>query len=311
MKDASRMLRFATAAYGWQFCKALGIIPLLENVVSDRGVIKYLTGVEDIVLEDWVSEPFRPGYFLCVDGETSSVILAFRGTANLHDGLVDLSCTPCDFLNGKAHSGFVTSAVKLASKLKPIVDNTLESHPGYKLVLTGHSLGAAMASMLALDWIDDYPDLQCYAFAAPCVASLEVALLHSDQIYSFVHGSDVVSRWSLQTTKGLSQSLEIINQYGSAKVLSQFLQCKQGTEEEKAGSKPELRELWEIVRLSQDASDFFFPAGKLIMIDPKFAGTRSGFMAHSELGGILLLPEALTAHLPNGMLSSFDQIDSL
>jgi len=78
MKDASRMLRFATAAYGWQFCKALGIIPLLENVVSDRGVIKYLTGVEDIVLEDWVSEPFRPGYFLCVDGETSSVILAFR-----------------------------------------------------------------------------------------------------------------------------------------------------------------------------------------------------------------------------------------
>jgi sn1-specific diacylglycerol lipase len=288
----------------------MGIVPLLENVTSDKEVIKYLTGVEDIVIEDWVSEPFRPGYYLCVDGETGSVILAFRGTANLHDGLVDLSCTPCDFLNGKAHSGFVNSAAKLASKLKPIVDNTLEMHPGFKLVLTGHSLGAAMASMLALDWIDQYQDLQCYAFAAPCVASLEVALLHSDQIFSFVHGSDMVSRWSLQTTKSLSQSLEIVHQHGSAKVLSQFLQCQQeGKEEEIVAAKSELRELWNTVQKSHDASDYFFPAGKLIRIDPKFPSTRSGFMAHSDLGGILLVPEALSAHLPNGMLKSFEKIN--
>jgi hypothetical protein len=312
MKDAHRMLKFASAAYGWQFCTALNILPVFDNVRTDRDCIKYLTGVEDIILEDWTSVPFRPGYFVCVDGETGSVIVAFRGTANLHDGLIDLSCTPCDFLGGKAHAGFVASAAKLSTALKPLIEDTLACHPGFKLVLTGHSLGAAMASMMAIDLVDAFPDLECYAFSAPCIASLDVSLLFSKNIFSFVHGPDMVSRWSLQTTKSLSQALETVHSYGSANVLSSFAKSRDGeSAEEKDAAKAELRKLWEAVVLSQDASDYFFPAGKLIMIDPKFPDTRSGFMAHSDLGAILLFPEALSTHLPNTMLKSFDKISNI
>eukprot|EP00475_Leptophrys_vorax_P023148 TRINITY_DN3157_c0_g1_i1.p1 TRINITY_DN3157_c0_g1~~TRINITY_DN3157_c0_g1_i1.p1 ORF type:complete len:544 (+),score=130.55 TRINITY_DN3157_c0_g1_i1:83-1714(+) len=312
MVNAYRMLKFATAAYGWQFCKALNAIPLLEAVVTDRDCIKFLTGVagNDIILEEWTAEPFRPGYFLCVDGETGSIILAFRGTANLHDALVDLACTPSDFLTGQAHAGFITSAAKLATKLKPLVQDVLAVHPGFKLVLTGHSLGAAMASMLATDWVEDFPDLQCYAFAAPCVSSLDVALLNSDKIFSFVHGNDLVSRWSLQSTRNLSKSLDMVHEFGSQEVLRLFGKARDAasSEEEKIFARGELLPLWENVMKKLDTSDHFFPMGELIYIDPVQPADKSRKMAHSDLGVIMLSPDALRVHLPDGMLKSFQAL---
>lgn len=37
----------------------------------------------------------------------------------------------------------------------------------YKLVITGHSLGGGVASVLAWLYLPAYPDLVCYAFAPP------------------------------------------------------------------------------------------------------------------------------------------------
>ena len=38
---------------------------------------------------------------------------------------------------------------------------------GYRLVLSGHSLGAGVVSILSLLLLRDYPDLKCYAFSPP------------------------------------------------------------------------------------------------------------------------------------------------
>jgi sn1-specific diacylglycerol lipase len=37
----------------------------------------------------------------------------------------------------------------------------------YRLVVTGHSLGAGVASVLSVILKRDYPDLVCYAFSPP------------------------------------------------------------------------------------------------------------------------------------------------
>jgi len=40
-------------------------------------------------------------------------------------------------------------------------------HQEYKLVITGHSLGAGTASLLAILLRNSFPTLQCYAFSPP------------------------------------------------------------------------------------------------------------------------------------------------
>ena len=48
--------------------------------------------------------------------------------------------------------GFWLTAQKLATELRPLVLDALALHPAYTVLATGHSLGAAVASLLALTW---------------------------------------------------------------------------------------------------------------------------------------------------------------
>jgi len=49
---------------------------------------------------------------------------------------------------------------------------------GYQLVITGHSLGAGVASVLALLLRPEYPRLICYAYSPPgCICRLAVRVL--------------------------------------------------------------------------------------------------------------------------------------
>ena len=43
----------------------------------------------------------------------------------------------------------------------------LKSFQGYKLVITGHSLGAGTATVLSILLRPTYPNLMCFAFSPP------------------------------------------------------------------------------------------------------------------------------------------------
>lgn len=62
--------------------------------------------------------------------------------------------TPPDHrkIKGTSHRGFVLSAQTLADDITPIVLETLKEYPDYQLVVCGHSLGAAVATLLTLMW---------------------------------------------------------------------------------------------------------------------------------------------------------------
>ena len=68
---------------------------------------------------------------------------------------------------------YLTAAQILADLNKTkVLDNLMDEHKDYKLVITGHSLGAGVASVLAvlLKPKEKYKDLVCYAFSPPgCV----------------------------------------------------------------------------------------------------------------------------------------------
>ena len=49
------------------------------------------------------------------------------------------------------HSGFLSFYQKLKIGLETTFSNLIASHPSYSILLTGHSLGGALASVAALD----------------------------------------------------------------------------------------------------------------------------------------------------------------
>lgn len=66
------------------------------------------------------------------------------------------------------------TAKQILDKLEAtkVLDKTMEQYPDYQLVITGHSLGAGVASVLAvlLKPKPKYNNLVCYAFSPPgCV----------------------------------------------------------------------------------------------------------------------------------------------
>ena len=81
---------------------------------------------------------------------------------------------------------------------------------GYKLVVTGHSLGAGVAAILSLMLRSRFPDHKCFCYEPPgCIFSPGIA--KQDNVVSFVLGSDIVPRLSLQSLENLRNDvLEMI-----------------------------------------------------------------------------------------------------
>lgn len=92
------------------------------------------------------------------DKRVSSIIWSVRGTFSVRDVVTDLVAGSVPFLGGHAHKGMVLSVQRLFRDVWPVVQQAMASNPGYGLVLVGHSLGGAVASMLAMMIRHHLPD---------------------------------------------------------------------------------------------------------------------------------------------------------
>jgi hypothetical protein len=87
----------------------------------------------------------------------------------------------------------------------------------YRLICTGHSLGAATSSLLAhlfrnnfTSTIQQYSTCICYAFACPAFTSLETSKIFEEHTVSIVCGHDIISRISYLTWYYFIQDIERI-----------------------------------------------------------------------------------------------------
>lgn len=208
LSDLAHYSSFAHAAYGWKF----GLLLSGKFHLGDSRMLMRKTGVKrhDIIVTNWRSKTHLPAYFLVRDVERKTIVLSIRGTCSPRDILTDLCCSAEDFFIGedpkstlrtrykaRAHHGMLESARGVASQCRKLIATELAMHPGYELVLVGHSLGGAVAAILGTLWRDTFPGLKVYAFGCPCVGPLDAYPTVDNAIVSIVGENDPFSCLSL------------------------------------------------------------------------------------------------------------------
>lgn len=180
-------------------------------------------------------------------------ILTFRGTQTQTEWLSNLNAAQVEWVSpdnqfyGHAHAGFWQITQNLKPSLKEIAQ---ELDPNIPCYVTGHSLGAAIATLAAFELAQAAPQLKkqirLYTYAGPRVCSPAFAKVHSQLIpnaYRIVNLSDSVplvppvtignsythigEEWSFGVQYGDTLLNHIVDTYRTA--IDQETEAKSGT----------------------------------------------------------------------------------
>jgi len=119
-----------------------------------------------------VKETAAHGY-VATNPETSSIVVAFRGTQDASGAIIDISALKerdTVFGDGiKCHQGFYKAFMSVRDQIRNDVAKLIKENPTFTVDVTGHSLGGSVASMTALDLARMSPKskVKLYAITPP------------------------------------------------------------------------------------------------------------------------------------------------
>lgn len=136
-----------------------------------------------------------------LDGEVKKVFF-ITGTEDLKDVGIDIKVKPVPLddadQNILVHSGFKSYAdAALSDGILNFVAEYINNHPQEKIYLTGHSLGGAIAMMIAVRLVDagaNMENVKVVTFGAPAIGNKNFAEKYKDKIHltRAVMDSDIV-----------------------------------------------------------------------------------------------------------------------
>lgn len=138
---------------------------------------------------------FPPWYDKKKDTELTIAIIV-RGTKHLSDAIADALLEPVAYRGGFVHGGILESGKNLAAKYAPKLKALLSAsgRDKVRLTLVGHSLGAAAASIAAMELKehDAWMTVDALGFGCPSLLSKELSESTKDYITTVVADADVV-----------------------------------------------------------------------------------------------------------------------
>jgi len=129
----------------------------------------------------------------------SQIYVVYRGSTSITNWLTNLdatliaypSCTGC-----KVHKGFYTAEQAVIGSVISNVRKLIQQFPSYSIVLSGHSLGAALATLTALDFLSaGISNVQLFHFGSPRVGNTAFANYASNALINRnrnTHYKDIV-----------------------------------------------------------------------------------------------------------------------
>ena len=189
---------------------------------QDRAVRAQIGAAGELLHSDWSGGVFRPTHFVAYDPGRNWLVLAVRGTLRPDDLLTDACATPCPFESGLAHEGVSRAAQYVVNQAAGVLAAAVARRPGCEIVLTGHSMGAATATLAAsllrslglrkqpgATVSAAFSRARCIAFAPLPVLSQDLAASEDQQRHtlSVVCGADFAPRLSMPALSQLREEL--------------------------------------------------------------------------------------------------------
>ncbi|XP_050680765.1 diacylglycerol lipase-beta isoform X2 [Leptidea sinapis] len=227
-------LKLSIAAYGWPyviyrhcftgFCKLARHLTCCccrpkSSIVTDDNCclcnfagVKYMSKLssDDIIFASFNNRVFELPFCVITDHDRESIVVAIRGSISLSDIFTDFTAGSEKFEadglpeDTAAHKGMSMGAAKMLRRLTPVLERAFHQFPHYDLVLTGHSLGAGVAVLVALKLRPRYPHLKVFAFSTPAgLISREAARFTESFVLTVGVGDDLVMRLSVHSIENL------------------------------------------------------------------------------------------------------------
>lgn len=155
-KDLKQYIALSAAAYA--------SVDLVENTARQYGYT--VTKMQEIPAVELT-------YFLATDDINKRQVIAIRGTSNVSNAYVDmaLKLKTESRLGVRLHEGFAFAAQAVYEDVKPLL------RKDYRISTTGHSLGGAVAVILAMYLeTDKYPLEHVITFGQPKVTNIAGAV---------------------------------------------------------------------------------------------------------------------------------------
>ncbi|MEM7477708.1 MAG: trypsin-like peptidase domain-containing protein [Planctomycetota bacterium] len=135
----------------------------------------------------------RDGTECFIASTNKVVLLAFRGTKETTDWITNLNLVGTTKDYGRVHRGFLGAF----EVVRPMLQEAISETPGLPIVLTGHSLGGALATIAAAEWKNEFPIRNVYTFGQPAVGKGDfqgfIKRSYDNQFFRFVNDTDIVT----------------------------------------------------------------------------------------------------------------------
>lgn len=117
------------------------------------------------------------GYIGYNEGQ-QAIYVSFRGSEDINNWITNLDAIKTDYplCSGcEVHKGFYTAEQAVFGEVLAQVQSLLSKYPGYTVFVTGHSLGAALATLTANDLTQSGIKIRLFNYGSPRIGNDEFA----------------------------------------------------------------------------------------------------------------------------------------